>query len=158
MCVQTYGVFKCTGWQKRTDLLPNIDTLRRKCWCKQRLLETADSNSKRPRNWVPSTNYGQCTPCRTERKRDELPVAGVYWDEGFKTKSNGMRFHTVLSLSKWTQEIRILQNILQTNTDIIQIVDVLRTSGLSAKLVLSSLKVAILYFKGEFRVPLKLQN
>jgi hypothetical protein len=33
-----------------------------------------------------------------------------------------MMFQTVLSLSKWTPEIQIVQNILQTAADIIQTV------------------------------------
>jgi len=105
MHVQTYGVFKCTqSHTTRTDLLPSIDALRRKCWCKQRLPETADSSSQRPRNWASSTNLGQCTLNLAEQNGNETSfrLLGPYWDESFNTKSNGMRFQTVLSLSKWT--------------------------------------------------------
>lgn len=74
MRVKTFEVFKRTGSQRQ------IDVLRRKCWCTQQLVEKAYFSRKRVKKKL--GNFEQIraahiTPNRTERKRNEFPVAGA---------------------------------------------------------------------------------
>jgi len=119
MHVQT---FKCRGSQTWTDLLPSIGALRRKCWCTQRLLETADSNSQRPRNWVTSTYLDPWTLHLAEQGGNETSFRLLEHTRTRASKLNrtewGLRRYC--HLVSENRKFEFYRNILQTVANIIQ--------------------------------------